>query len=137
MFDHLSIGVSDLARSAAFYDAALAPLGHVRLEENYRSVCYGPVGYAGREPPFAILTAGEGMPKPARFHLAFSATSREQVDRFHAAAVAAGGVDEGAPGTRLNYEPTYYAAFVFDPDGHRLEAVFHEPGGPPKPWHTR
>ncbi len=130
MFDHLSIGVKDLPRSAAFYDAALAPLGHVRLFENPRSVCYGPKGLIGGEPPFAILPVAEGEVVTARFHLAFAATSREQVVRFHAAAVAAGGTDGGPPGFRENYAPTYYCAFVNDPDGHRLEAVVHGLGGP-------
>ena len=126
MFDHLSIGVKDLARAAAFYDAALAPLGHVRLFESPRAVCYGPSGFTGAEPPFAILPAADAAPA-ARFHLAFAAASRDAVDRFHAAAVTAGGTDDGAPGIRLNYDPGYYAAFVFDLDGYRVEAVYHEP----------
>lgn len=126
MFDHLSIGVSDLPRSAAFYDAVLGALGHVRLFENPRAVCYGPEGFSGGEPPFAILTAPDSTVVPARFHLAFAATSREQVDRFHAAAVASGGTDDGPPGIRESYNPGYYAAFVKDPDGHRIEVVLHE-----------
>ncbi len=126
MFDHLSIGVKDLARAAAFYDAALAALDHVRLFENPRAVCYGPRGFTGAEPPFAILPTADASP-PARFHLAFAATSRDAVDRFHAAALAAGGTDDGPPGIRLNYSPHYYAAFVIDPDGYRIEAVYHEP----------
>jgi catechol 2,3-dioxygenase-like lactoylglutathione lyase family enzyme len=125
VLDHLSIGVKDLTRSAAFYDAVLAALGCVRLFENPRSVCYGPRGFAG-EPPFAILAAGDDV-VTARFHLAFAAASRDQVDRFHAAALAAGGTDDGPPGIRENYHSGYYAAFVRDPDGHRLEAVRHEP----------
>lgn len=128
MIDHVSIGVVDLARSAAFYDAALGPLGHVRLAENPRSVCYGPKGFAGGEPPFAILLVPNAtsvtMP---RFHFAFSAKTREQVNAFHAGAVANGGTDDGPPGIRHNYNPGYYAAFVVDPDGHRLECVLHEP----------
>jgi catechol 2,3-dioxygenase-like lactoylglutathione lyase family enzyme len=125
VFDHLSIGVKDLTRSAAFYDAVLAAFGYVRLFENPRSVCYGPRGFAG-EPPFAILAAGDNTVVPARFHLAFAAASRDQVDRFHAAALATGGTDDGPPGIRENYNSGYYAAFVCDPDGHRLEAVLHE-----------
>lgn len=128
MFDHLSVGVRDLSRAATFYDAALAPLGHVRLFESARSVCYGPRGYTG-EAPFAILPADDAAPV-ARFHLAFAATSRAAVDGFHAAAVAAGGTDDGAPGIRASYNAGYYAAFVVDPDGHRIEAVFHEPVAP-------
>ena len=126
VFDHLSIGVKDLARSAAFYDATLAPLGHVRLEDSPRSVCYGPRGFTGAEPPFAILPAGDDPVVPPRLHLAFAANDRDQVDRFHAAAIANGGTDDGPPGIRHNYYPGYYAAFVRDPDGHRLEVVLHE-----------
>jgi catechol 2,3-dioxygenase-like lactoylglutathione lyase family enzyme len=127
VFDHISIGVADLERSAAFYDAALAPLGHVRLSENYRSVCYGPPGFNG-EAPFAILHDGAAAKPPsAGVHLAFAARSREAVDGFHAAALAAGGVDQGPPGIRYDPDSGYYAAFVADPDGHRLEAVLHEP----------
>ena len=126
MFDHLSVGVKDLSQAAAFYDAALAPLGHVRLFESPRAVCYGPRGYNGAEPPFAILPAADAMPG-ARFHLAFAAASRDAVDRFHAAAVAAGGTDDGPPGIRMNYNPGYYAAFIVDPDGYRVEAVYHDP----------
>lgn len=133
VFDHLSIGVEDLGRAAAFYDAALAPLGCVRLTENARHVSYGPEGFTG-EPPFAVLAGGADARSPGLgFHLAFRAPSREAVDRFHAAALAAGGVDEGPPGIRENYNPGYYAAFVRDPDGHRLEAVLHEPPARPEP----
>nr|HEX4316281.1 VOC family protein [Kofleriaceae bacterium] len=128
MFDHLSLGVTDLARASAFYDATLAPLGHVRLFQSPRAVCYGPRGFAGDEPPFAILPAAAAAPA-VRFHLAFSAPSRDAVDQFHAAAVAAGGTDDGPPGLRRNYNPTYYAAFVLDPDGHRVEAVCHQGAG--------
>ncbi len=127
MFDHLSIGVTDLARSAAFYDAVMTALGHVRLSENYRHVAYGPEGFTG-EAPFAILDGGsEARPPGPGFHLAFAAPSRDAVDRFHAAAMRLGGFDEGGPGVRENYNPGYYAAFVRDPDGYRLEAVSHEP----------
>jgi catechol 2,3-dioxygenase-like lactoylglutathione lyase family enzyme len=126
VFDHLSIGVEDLDRAAAFYDAALAAIGYVRLSQNARSVCYGPAGFEG-EAPFAILASGpEAKPPGPGFHLAFVAPTRDAVDRFHAAALGAGGVDEGPPGIRENYDPGYYAAFVRDPDGHRLEAVLHE-----------
>lgn len=126
MFDHLSVGVKDLSRATAFYDVALSALGHVRLFESPRAVCYGPRGFIGAEPPFAILPVADTAP-PARFHLAFSAASRDAVDRFHAAAVAAGGTDDGPPGIRMNYNPGYYAAFVIDPEGYRIEAVYHEP----------
>ncbi|MCK6573284.1 VOC family protein [Myxococcota bacterium] len=126
MFDHLSLGVTDLARSAAFYDATLFALGYVRLAQNARSVCYGPPGFVG-EAPFAIIAHGDAAQAPgAGFHLAFRAPDRAAVDAFHAAALEHGGVDEGGPGIRAHYDPGYYAAFVRDPDGHRLEAVVHE-----------
>ena len=129
MLDHLSLGVTDLARAAAFYDAALAPLGHVRLGQSPRSVSYGRPGFTG-EAPFAIL-AIDPLASPPRpgLHLAFAAPDRHAVDRFHAAALAAGGTDDGPPGIRAHYDPGYYAAFVRDPDGHRLEAVVHERPG--------
>jgi catechol 2,3-dioxygenase-like lactoylglutathione lyase family enzyme len=129
MFDHLSIGVRDLERGAAFYDAVLAALGYVRLVQNARSVCYGPEGFLG-EAPFAIIAFGpDARPPEPGLHLAFSARSREAVGRFHAAALSAGGADDGPPGIRENYDPGYYAAFVRDPDGHRIEAVLHEQPG--------
>jgi catechol 2,3-dioxygenase-like lactoylglutathione lyase family enzyme len=126
MFDHISIGVENLERAAAFYDASLAALGYVRLVENKRSVCYGPEGFKG-EAPFAIIQHGAEAKSPGPgFHIAFRAPTREAVDRFHAAALSTGGVDEGPPGIRESYDPGYYAAFVRDLDGHRVEAVLHE-----------
>jgi len=126
VFDHVSLGVTDLDRSAAVYDAVLAPLGHVRLFTGQRGVTWGPEGFLG-EAPFAILALGpDARPSPG-LHLAFTAPTRDAVDRFHAAALAHGGQDDGPPGIRERYDPGYYAAFVLDPDGHRLEAVLHEP----------
>ncbi|MFO0554075.1 MAG: VOC family protein [Polyangiaceae bacterium] len=130
MVDHISIGVADLARASAFYDAALSALGYVRLSENARAVCYGPPGFTG-EAPFAILHHGADARAPGPgFHLAFTASSRAAVEAFHARALANGGVDDGPPGLRAHYGPGYYAAFVRDPDGHRLEAVLHEVTAP-------
>lgn len=125
VFDHVSVGVEDLERAASFYDACLAPLGYVRVGQNARYVGYGPEGYQA-EAPFAIVASGPDAKSGRGFHLAFVAPSREAVDRFHAEALRRGGVDEGAPGIREHYDPGYYAAFVRDPDGHRLEAVLHE-----------
>ncbi len=126
VFDHVSLGVADLDRAASFYDACLAPLGYVRLWRVARAVGYGPEGYAA-EAPFALVDGGADARAPGRgAHVAFVAPSREAVDAFHAAALATGGTDEGPPGIRENYDPGYYAAFVRDPDGHRLEAVLHE-----------
>jgi catechol 2,3-dioxygenase-like lactoylglutathione lyase family enzyme len=126
MFDHLSLGVADLDRAVAFYDAALGALGQVRLWRTARAAGYGPEGFTG-EAPLAVIQHGADARAPGPgFHLALAARSREAVDRFHAAALATGGVDEGLPGIREHYDPGYYAAFVRDPDGHRLEAVLHE-----------
>jgi catechol 2,3-dioxygenase-like lactoylglutathione lyase family enzyme len=127
MFDHLSLGVANLEDAARFYDACLSPLGVVRLWTKARAVGYGPRDFAGAEEPFAIIQSGPGTYAPAPgFHLAFAAPSREAVAAFHAAALLAGGTDEGAPGTREHYGPGYYAAFVRDLDGNRIEAVRHE-----------
>lgn len=127
MYHHLSIGVEDLDRAAAFYDASLAPLNYVRLWRNAKGVGYGPKGFKG-EAPFAIVQSGtKGVPVKAGFHIAFAAPSHEAVDRFHVAALGTGGIDEGKPGIREHYAPDYYAAFVFDPDGHRIEAVVYPP----------
>jgi catechol 2,3-dioxygenase-like lactoylglutathione lyase family enzyme len=109
VFDHVSVGVHDLERAALFYDACLAPLGHVRLWQNARSVGYGPEGYQA-EAPFAIVASRADAKAPGRgFHIAFVAPSRQAVDRFFAEALSRGGVDEGAPGVRENYDPGYYA----------------------------
>jgi catechol 2,3-dioxygenase-like lactoylglutathione lyase family enzyme len=125
LYDHVSIGVDDLERAAVFYDAVLGALGYVRLWRTARAAGYGPEGFEG-EAPFAIVHGGDEVSPPGRgFHIAFRASSRDAVDRFHAAALATGGIDEGPPGIREHYDPGYYAAFVRDPDGHRLEAVLH------------
>ncbi len=125
MLDHISLGVFDLARAAAFYDAVLAPLGYVRLFSNERGVGYGPTG--AKDEAFAILAAGEHAKAPGvGCHLALTAPSRAAVDAFHATAIGMGATDEGAPGLRPVYGVGYYAAFVRDPDGYRLEAVCHE-----------
>jgi catechol 2,3-dioxygenase-like lactoylglutathione lyase family enzyme len=124
MIDHLSLGVSDLALSGAFYDAALAPLGYVRLFGNERGIGYGAPG--ARDEAFAVLAVAKPQPRVEGCHVAFRAPNREAVGAFHAIALRNGAVDEGEPGLRPSYGPSYYAAFVRDPDGHRLEAVCHE-----------
>ena len=132
MIDHLSLGVADLAQAATFYDAVLAPLGYVRVLTHERAVGYGRPG--DRDEQFALLAAGDKARAPgAGSHVALTATSREAVDVFHSVAVSAGGTDEGGPGLRPQYGEGYYAAFVRDPDGYRIEAVFHEPGECPQP----
>ncbi len=125
MLDHISIGVSDLARAAAFYDAALAALGYVRLFSKERGIGYGRPG--DKDEAFAILAGdAEARAPGVGCHIAFTAPSRGAVDTFHEAALRIGGVDEGAPGLRPHYGVAYYAAFVCDLDGYRLEAVCHE-----------
>lgn len=128
VFDHLSVGVADLDRAVRFYDACLAPLGLVRLWLAPRAAGYGPEGYVAEAPFAIVLGGGEAHPPGRGAHLAFVAPDREAVDAFHAAALHQGGTDEGAPGVRQEYDPGYYAAFVRDPDGHRIEAVVHESG---------
>lgn len=126
IIDHITLAVSDYPRSRTFYEKALAPLG-IKLLMDFGKVC----GF-GREKP--ELWVGEG---PTTFqraedlkhitpvHVAFAARSREEVGAFHRAALAAGAKDYGAPGVRAHYHPNYYGAFVLDPDGHDIEAVFH------------
>jgi catechol 2,3-dioxygenase-like lactoylglutathione lyase family enzyme len=121
MLSHLSFGVADLGRSASFYDATLAPLGFVRIWTADDGIGYGPPGELD---VFAVKLQSKTIAPPGPgFHLAFLAPDREAVDRFYAAALMQGGSDAGVPGLRLNYGPSYYAAFVFDPDGYKLEAV--------------
>ena len=121
MLGHLSFGVDDLERAAAFYDAVLAPLGYVRVWTSPRGVGFGAPGGGDKLALFA--KPGEVIAPGPGFHLAFDAPNREAVDAFHAAAIAAGATDEGKPGVRLHYSSTYYAAFVCDLDGYKLEAV--------------
>jgi catechol 2,3-dioxygenase-like lactoylglutathione lyase family enzyme len=127
MIDHITIGVSNFARSTAFYDAALAPLGVRPLYVVPKEFTNGVdvVGYGDSRPWFWIA---EQDALKGKFHVAFSAATRAQVDAFHAAALAAGGIDNGAPGVRPHYDPNYYGAFVLDPDGFNVEAVCRAEG---------
>ncbi|MEO8183026.1 MAG: VOC family protein [Deltaproteobacteria bacterium] len=124
MLGHISFGVRDLERTQAFYDAALMPFGWVRRWRTEHSVGYGPSDPVARGEIALFLKTEAGVQLAAGpgFHLALIAPSREAVDTFHAAAMANGGRDDGSPGLRPHYGGTYYAAFVFDPDGHKLEA---------------
>ncbi len=117
MFDHLGLTVADLAASVRFYQAALAPLGHVLASQDESGAGFGPKGAAA-------LWLSRSAVGPARgVHVAFQAGDRAAVDRFHAAGLAAGGHDNGKPGVRSAYGPKYYAAFLIDPDGNNVEAV--------------
>jgi catechol 2,3-dioxygenase-like lactoylglutathione lyase family enzyme len=122
MLDHISLNVSDFEKSKAFYRAILATLGYEPLMEFEGGVGFGRKGSG--MPQFWI---GAGQPVTRGGHTAFHAISREAVQRFHAAGLAAGGRDEGAPGLRPHYHPNYYAAFLWDPDGYKVEAVIHSP----------
>lgn len=119
MLDHVSIGVRDIAAARSFYDAALNPLGYTCLSESPSSLGYGRDGVA-----LWIGVAEAPVAADARsgLHFCFAAPTRQSVAAFHAAALAAGGRDNGAPGLRVDYGPDYYAAFVVDPDGYRIEA---------------
>jgi catechol 2,3-dioxygenase-like lactoylglutathione lyase family enzyme len=126
MLDHVGFPVSDYARSKAFYEKALAPLGYSLLMEvaqtgdEHLAAGFGASG----KPDFWIGREG-GLNQCV--HIAFATKDRACVDAFYRAAVAAGGTDNGAPGLRPHYHPNYYAAFVLDPDGHNIEAVCHSP----------
>jgi len=124
MIDHVSLGVADLARARAFYDAVLAPLGYRRLFDLDDASGYGVERKAGQALPFWIGHEPQGA--AASGHLCFAAPSRAAIDAFHRAALAAGGRDDGKPGLRPHYHANYYAAFAIDPDGHRIEAARHE-----------
>ena len=128
MLHHISLGVSDIERAGAFYDAALTPLGYVRVWEDLRPGEPGQaIGYGlpGGGDKLAIKhVEKQSQPGPG-FHLAFAAPDRTSIAAFHVAALAHGGRDNGAPGPRSDYGSHYYAAFVIDPDGHHLEAVFN------------
>ena len=121
MLGHLSLGVRDLARSIEFYDSCLAPLGYGRVWTSAKAAGFGEAGGGDKLALFARPDDARA-PGPG-FHLAFDAPNRPAVDAFHAAAIGSGGSDAGPPGLRPRYGPTYYAAFVTDPDGHKLEAV--------------
>lgn len=122
MFDHVKIGVSDYARSKAFFLAALAPLGVKGGTEGTPEY-----GIELSSDAVATLILFRSDVTPAPLHIAFVAETRAQVDAFYEAAIAAGGIDHGAPGIRAQYNADYYAAFVIGPDGHNLEAVCHVP----------
>ena len=116
MYDHIGLHVSDLEASVRFYQAVLMPLGHTLASQDSTSAGLGP-----KDAPALWLYAAKGASNA--MHVAFQASDRKAVDRFHAAGLKAGGRDNGAPGLRADYSPTYYAAFLIDPDGNNVEAV--------------
>lgn len=125
MLDHIGYAVTDIERSKKFYLAALAPLAitiimEVTAEQTGKDAH---AGFGANGKPFFWVGTGAGQAGPV--HVAFTATSRAQVDAFYEAAIAAGGRDNGAPGIRAHYHSDYYGAFVLDPDGNNIEAVCH------------
>jgi catechol 2,3-dioxygenase-like lactoylglutathione lyase family enzyme len=125
MLHHVSFAVADLPRSAAFYDATLAALGYVQVWADETAIGYGRPGGGDK---FAIKLRPEGFAAPPEgFHVAFAAPSREAVSEFHSRALELGGKDNGGSGLHLEYGDSYFAAFVFDPDGYRIEAVINVP----------
>lgn len=123
MLDHMTLGVEDIMRSVAFFSSALAPLGIKQVDQTEQDDTLHAVGFGASYPIFWIHRA---QPLVVKVHAAFVATSTDEVDAFHQAALAAGGSDHGAPGLRSHkgYPKGYYAAFVLDPDGNNIEAVF-------------
>jgi len=123
MIDHVSIGVRNVAASKRFYDAALQPLGYQCLSDSS-----GSLGYGARAPALWISATDEPVPPDSGsgLHFCFSAPSRKSVDGFHAAGLASGGRDNGRPGLRADYGTGYYAAYLIDPDGYRVEAYCAE-----------
>jgi len=122
MLNHISIGVSDITRTRRFYDAALKPLGYRCLSEGAASLGYGDKGVA-----FGATKRPVPADEASGLHFCFTAPTRQSVDAFHAAALRNGGRDNGRPGLREDYGPDYYAAFVVDPDGYRIEAYCSRP----------
>jgi catechol 2,3-dioxygenase-like lactoylglutathione lyase family enzyme len=118
MYDHIGLKVRDLDASVRFYEGALKALGHVLCSRDASGAGFGPAG----EPALWLYAAGKGAAGPG-VHVAFRAANRAAVDRFHRDGIETGGRDHGRPGLRADYSPTYYAAFLLDPDGNNVEAV--------------
>lgn len=125
MLDHVEIHVSDFERSRAFYLSALAPLGYIPRKVLPTGTGFGVGEPDGEGDPGGEFWIHQGTPSTPRVHIAFRARSRGEVEAFHRAALAAGGRDNGAPGLRPKYHQHYYGAFILDPDGYNVEAVYH------------
>jgi catechol 2,3-dioxygenase-like lactoylglutathione lyase family enzyme len=129
VFSHVSVGANEMSKAMRFYDAVMAPLGMARKATHRVAIGYGPEGFEGLNPPFWVLkpydkhaaSPGNGVT------VAFTVPTRAAVDAFHAAALAAGGIDQGAPGIREHYHPDYYGAYVRDLEGNKICAVCHLP----------
>jgi catechol 2,3-dioxygenase-like lactoylglutathione lyase family enzyme len=127
ILDHVSLVISDYARSKVFYQRALLPLGIKPVKEHGQACGFG----CDKKPEFWICAGPASFQKPEQLkhitpvHMAFSTHSRAEVDAFYKAAIEAGAKDFGAPGLRPHYHPNYYGAFILDPDGHNIEAVYH------------
>lgn len=126
MLDHLSITTTDLDRAQTFYDAVLGALGYPRVNRRPHAIGYGERDRRPDAAAYISIYLCTGQLLPDNRHWAFRAPSRAAVHAFHAAALAHGGTDDGPPGPRPKYHPDYYAAFVRDPDGNRIEAVTHQ-----------
>ena len=128
MFSHVTVGTSRLTRALRFYDAALAPLGITRTNTYKIAASYAPQGHAGTNHPFWVVRPldGEAASAGNGVTVAFDAASRAAVDAFYQAALAAGGTDAGPPGLRAHYHPSYYVAYVRDPDGNKVCVVCHK-----------
>jgi catechol 2,3-dioxygenase-like lactoylglutathione lyase family enzyme len=123
MFDHVGVNVADFETSKRFFEQALSPLGY-RVVMDFSQHGAAGFGTDERKPEFWVAARD---PRGTGTHVAFQAADRATVDSFHTAALEAGGADNGPPGTREDYHPSYYAAFVLDPDGNNIEAVCHRP----------
>ncbi len=126
MIDHMGITVGDIGKSKAFYRQVLGALGYVLCTDRPSSAGFGVIeGHGKCADPAGDFWISEGTPTTPRIHVAFNAATRADVDAFFAAGLAAGGIDNGAPGLRAQYHRSYFAAFVLDPDGYNIEAVCH------------
>ena len=126
MIDHTGINATAPAKTRAFYEKALAPLGYRSMIDIPKELTGGRVVFGMGVPPKPDFWVSEGAPTD-KVHIAFRAETRAQVDAFHEEALAAGGTDNGGPGPRPHYHEHYYGAFVLDPDGHNIEVVCHHP----------